>query len=397
MEKAIDNKITRYQDYLKQDPDNVSLLMELVTLYLKHNNLIQARQLLDKLATMALSFKETYQLAVWHIQMGEFLRAIELLVNLHAHDQSDRKISFTLSFAYFQIRQYRNALKVFNDGALDDSSVLENIILKARILHALGELKDAVTLLAKNKEKGECDAEFCGFYALVYADLNQLSRASVWMKKALAVYPEQQEALLVENYMALYEQDAKKAYKQAEILIGLNRRNARAWINLATAYLLLGDLMKAYKSCEQAVTLFPEFIGIWQLKAWCELMQGKLHKAKESFSKAYQLDRNFAESHGGLAIIAVLEDNAEVAKNHIVTAKKLNPHNISGNYAEALVLQTQDPMKAQQKIDEIKAYIPGVDQQKFDLLVQQLQERNIKPKRHLENAHKTKNGKNVKN
>ncbi|WP_440994251.1 tetratricopeptide repeat protein [Cysteiniphilum litorale] len=389
-----ESKLIRYQNYLNQDPDNVALIMDLVPIYLEHNHLIQARQLLDKLATLALSFNETYQLAVWHLQMGEFPRAIELLASLYAHDQSDKNISFTLSFCYFQIAQYSDALKTFDEGGLDTSPERQHIILKARILHALGEIKNALSILEQNKETAQDDAEFCGIYALLYADFNQLPRALIWTKKALAINPVQQEALLVENYLTLHEQDAQKAYQQAKALIELNSKNARAWINFATAYMLLGDLVKAYQACDQAVSLFPEFIGIWQLKAWCELMQGMLINAKQSFTKAYDLDHNFAESHGGLAIIAVLEADIDLANSYIATAKKLNPHNISGNYAEALLLQAQDPVKAQQKINEIKKHIPGVDQQKFDLLVQQLQSRNNSAKKHLNGAHKTKNVKN---
>jgi hypothetical protein len=56
-----------------------------------------------------------------------------------------------------------------------------------------------------------------------------------------------------------------------------------------------------------------------------------------SFENALALDRNFAESHGGLAVVFALQSQAHKAQEYAEVALKLDRNNISGRYAQALL------------------------------------------------------------
>ena len=54
--------------------------------------------------------------------------------------------------------------------------------------------------------------------------------------------------------------------------------------------------------------------------------------------RALTIDRNFAETHGGLAVIAVLEGDGAAAAACIKRALRLQPGCLSARYAEVLAL-----------------------------------------------------------
>ena len=53
---------------------------------------------------------------------------------------------------------------------------------------------------------------------------------------------------------------------------------------------------------------------------------------------AYDLDRNFADSHGGLALIAALRGQTESAEQSVKRALRLNPQCVTAIYAKSLLL-----------------------------------------------------------
>jgi len=70
---------------------------------------------------------------------------------------------------------------------------------------------------------------------------------------------------------------------------------------------------------------------------WSQLVQRKMDSARSSFESALALDRNFAESHGGLAVVLALENDVQGAREHVERALRLDPGNLSGRFAQAIL------------------------------------------------------------
>jgi Tfp pilus assembly protein PilF len=99
------------------------------------------------------------------------------------------------------------------------------------------------------------------------------------------------------------------------------------------------DLEKAKDSLCKAVEFMPNHIGTWHLLAWCQLMTSQLKEALESFESALKLNRNFGDSHGGVAIALVVLDRIEEAKESMRRAIKLDPESMAGLYAKSLIAE----------------------------------------------------------
>jgi Tfp pilus assembly protein PilF len=103
--------------------------------------------------------------------------------------------------------------------------------------------------------------------------------------------------------------------------------------------MLQEQLAPARATLEQAVVAMPDHIGTWHALAWAQLMAGDATAADTSYRKAYELDRNFAESHGGLGLIAALAGRSDEAEASVKRALRLDPACITARYARSLLLE----------------------------------------------------------
>jgi len=106
-------------------------------------------------------------------------------------------------------------------------------------------------------------------------------------------------------------------------------------------------------SLMNAVKYMPNHIGTWHTLAWCQLLRDDIAGAKESFEKAMDLDHNFGETHGGIAVVAYLQGDKDLARKETRKAIMLNPYSFAGRFAESLLTNDTDPEKAQQMINDI--------------------------------------------
>ena len=118
----------------------------------------------------------------------------------------------------------------------------------------------------------------------------------------------------------------------------------RSWSGLGMASLLQRDLAGAAVQLEQAVKFMPKHIGTWHALGWCRLFAGDQNGAAQAFETALGLDRNFGESHGGMAVVAAIRGERAAAEGSIDRAMRLDPQGLSARYAQMVLSgQTSDP------------------------------------------------------
>jgi len=59
------------------------------------------------------------------------------------------------------------------------------------------------------------------------------------------------------------------------------------------------------------------------------------------------LDRTFSETHGGLAVLHILQGRLDIAEPEVKRALRLDPKCFSGRFAQSLLLSKSDPAQAQ--------------------------------------------------
>ena len=101
------------------------------------------------------------------------------------------------------------------------------------------------------------------------------------------------------------------------------------------------QLPAAKGNIELAARYLPQHIGTWHVFAWLQLIHQDVAAAEAAFQRALTLDRNFAETHGGLAVVAVLQRRDDEARASIKRALRVDSQSVSAQYAQILLLQRE--------------------------------------------------------
>ena len=78
--------------------------------------------------------------------------------------------------------------------------------------------------------------------------------------------------------------------------------NGRAWLGLGLVRLYQQDHQRAITALEKASQLMPRSAGTIVALGWAKVANKDMLGAEQVFRQAITADRNFAESHGGLAV-----------------------------------------------------------------------------------------------
>lgn len=82
---------------------------------------------------------------------------------------------------------------------------------------------------------------------------------------------------------------------------------------------------------------------------WALLLQEKFDEARQAFEAALALDRNFGESHGGLAVVLAMQGLHAEAEQLVERALRLDRAGVSAQYARAVLRgEARDPSAIRQ-------------------------------------------------
>ena len=81
-----------------------------------------------------------------------------------------------------------------------------------------------------------------------------------------------------------------------------------------------------------------------------QILQNDLDGAKRSFEEALALDRTFGETHGGLAVVAVMSGKGVAAQPMVRRGLGLNPQSFSAQFAQSLLLKAEGNTTQAQKL-----------------------------------------------
>lgn len=363
---AARQRLDRLDGFLRDDPSNNALLIdafetalscgewERASLYLKQGRTLHAEPL------------------AWRLREGDFWlaqqrydEALEVLETLTNTPQPPAGFAEVLlhNLAFIELRHGRYAdciarlapvLEASNAavGAESERPLIATRALQQlwlRALHRDGEISRAMAWTLQAEQQRRLDAQAAGIASLIAVDASDFAAAQRWSAASLgdgAQAASPVEGLVTQASLALAARDAARATYFADAALQRQPGDGRAWSTRGFASLLANDLPAAHSAFLQALSAMAQHIGTWHGMGWTQILQGDLAGAYTSFDTALALDRNFAESHGGLAVVLAMQSLHKEAKEQAELALRLDKSNLSGRYAQALlsgeVKDTQD-------------------------------------------------------
>jgi tetratricopeptide (TPR) repeat protein len=332
-------RLKRYLRFLEQDPSNVNLLGDAADLCLETNQLDRAHDLIQRgLAASSNAAQFRYRQSCLARARQDWKQAAELSQALLDEGGSDPAIHYNAGIALAMLGRYPEAKAHLLPLAHRSDTFANLPYYLVRTLHHLGELDEASKIAEAHMAAHADDGTMAGMLSTLCMDRDDMAGARRWSDLALQSNPDDVDALLTNGALALGDEDEVRAHGTFERVIAKQPANGRAWLGRAMANMLKFDIKMAHADFDKALVHMPTHIGTWHALAWCQILEDDLVGAKTSFDKALDLNHNFGETHGGLAVIAALQGRWEDSKRLTTVALKLDPRSFAGRFAQSLML-----------------------------------------------------------
>jgi tetratricopeptide (TPR) repeat protein len=338
--------LDRIEENLAADPGNRDLLAAAIDRYFAVGRIDDAKRHADA-AIKRYPDDRYFQNRAGNVMLaqGNLTGAEEIFSRL-MQDSPDANIGFNLAYVFYLQARYVEAADLLWPIMSLAQRPTGSVTLLLRVLHRQGDMKHAIELAQNNMTSCANETDFLAVASLLFFDDGQIEQARRACTAAQVSGARSLEVLVVSASLALGDGDAAAASAQFAEAIAICPTDGRSWAGLGMLSMLKQDLNAAARQLERAVGFMPNHIGTRHLLGWCKIFGNDLAAANETFLQALSLDRNFGESHGGLAVVAALQGDRSIAEESIKRALGLDPKNLSARYA-AMVLsgEIKDPAK----------------------------------------------------
>ncbi|WP_040535607.1 tetratricopeptide repeat protein, partial [Legionella drancourtii] len=331
--------------FLAQDENNLTLLVKISDLYLELDDLDSAQEYLNKASALDRIACLGHQ-GLLHLNQGQFAQAKEYFIEALNHEETPA-LRYNLGFTHFIASDLENAAQVLSP-LIKGEHHPEAKLLMARILHGQGDLEQARDLINDVLAHDADDSEALGLLALVYFDLDEIERAAQASARALALNPDNYDAQLIDALSRLTTQET--SVEELEKLLQLNPDDCRLWFALGNVHMSQGALDLAEHSLRKAIEIYPEFYDAYIALGWCLLLLDNVDDALIIYQAAAGIVPELADSWGGLALVAALNEDFLNAERLIQKSKDLNSDCFLAEIAESIYFNHKNPLKAKEHL-----------------------------------------------
>jgi tetratricopeptide (TPR) repeat protein len=326
-------RLTLLEGYLRQDPANEALREELVDLLMHSGKLFDARHHVDDALRLAPDHKPMrYRRAVIDHHSGRLSEAHDELKQLIAEGETAQAIRLELAKVQADLGELEacaETLRSLSNEALAAGIATNVAFLHVRTLHRLGRIDDAIRIAEDFLQLQGDVPPLTSALATLYLDANRIEDATRLCREVEAIRPLDAELLAVDGFVELNAADVERAASRFEESLARSPGSGRALLGLGLAHATSGRLDQAKQALAAATRAMPTHLGTWHALAWMHLLDKELDQAGQAFAQALAADRNFGDSHGGLAIVAALSGERAKAEELIRTGHRLDPQSLN--------------------------------------------------------------------
>lgn len=343
----------RFMLYLEADPDNMSLMGDAAGAALAAGKLQQAEMLLERLERRApLSDRQKNLRGLVFMKAGKFLEAIAVFETILASGAQAREVEFNLAWSLSMVGRHSEALEVLKDGA--GAAFAEAATLEVQLHHQLADFETARARAEAYAAKFSDHEGLMAAISVLAIDLEALDWAEACARKA----GEHPDALASLGTLALRQDDVEGALALFGRSSEIRAHNPRAWIGTGLADMLQGNASRAAENLDKGAQLFEDHLGSWIAAGWAYFIQSDYETARARFQHALELDGNFAESHGSLAVLDVIAGDIDRAEAGARTALRLDRNCFSAALAHSLLASASGKEELAKQIFERALHTP---------------------------------------
>ncbi|MEP9403191.1 tetratricopeptide repeat protein [Sphingomonas silueang] len=320
------------RDYLAHDPDNAALIADTARAAHAAGALDAAAALADRHDAIVGAGPEMAHLRGliamarrdWAAARGQFER-------LRALGIDAAPIRFNLAWSLAMLGEKDDALALLDAETV---AVLPAAAqLRIGIEHERGDLDAAEATARAAIDRFPGHAALHAAVATLAIDLEDADLA----RRCIAVGAMLPPALAAQGVLALADEDVATAAMAFDAALAGDPGNGRALIGSGLVALHRADPLAAARLLDRGAAVFGNHLGSWIAAGWAWLIGGDRTIARERFERALAVDPNFADAHGSLAVIDLVEGDIASGRSRTGIALRLDRACFSGALAAAIL------------------------------------------------------------
>lgn len=341
------SKLHRFESFLKADPSNQMLMIDLVNLYVEAGRVDAAIACLQRPEVEEFkSAKLLLKLANLFVGEKRWKEAQQIYLRLSADGFDSGDFRFALGLTLFYQDQFSDALEQWSLAAQQGMDNPDLWKYCAYSHHHLFQMKEAIEACLRWTNLSEHSLASRNYLCFLYFDANFMQEACAIATELLNEDSNSLVGHTVMGSFALENHQPDTARAHFTQAIAHPKDAGRAWLGLGLTHLYLQQHADAVTVLQRAEIELPTHSGTVITLAWVFLMTNQFVEAEARFRRAIEIDRNFAEAHGGLASVLVQLGKIDEAKAEMSIAIKLDAQCFGVVYARAALLQQEGKFEA---------------------------------------------------
>ena len=346
-------KLARLLSYLESDPGNLNLIGDAAYAAIDSHQPDVAVDLLrryEKAAPLPAALRNLDGLAA--LQQDRFEDAAGVFSDLMVDQPDDPALRFNLAWCVSLMGDDSRAAELLDDATV--TAIAGAAALKVQALHRLGDLDAALAEGTKAMESRQDDTALLGALSIVAIDLQMPELAQACAAKA----QDTPEGLSTLGMLGLKDNRLDEAIAYFDRGLSVRGDSARNLLGRGLVLMARGDAAGAADAIDRSAALFGRHLGTWIASGWAHFAAGDRAKARGIFEHTLALDDTFAESHGALAVLDVLDGDIDSARRRTDTALRLDRRCFAGALAKVLLLERDGDLQAAQRVRDIALNTP---------------------------------------
>ncbi|MBO9714812.1 tetratricopeptide repeat protein [Sphingomonas sp.] len=347
------SRFARMAALLAQDPANPNLLADTARAAFAENRFDDAADLLDRASAQAPLPPELQHLAglvamrreQWGDAAGRYAALLE-------NGADGPPVRFNLAWSLAMEKRFDEALEALDEATSE--ALPQAAQLEVQLLHEKGEVDRAMErarpLLARHPDHRGLNAAV----STLAIDMEDEALAAETAARA----PDHPEAMVTLATLAMVDDDTDTAARLFTAALAQSPNSPRALIGHGLSELLGGDKLAGAHELDRGAEIWGDHLGSWIAAGWAYLLAGDAASAKARFERALALDDSFAESHGSLAVIDILEGRVDEAARRTAVARRLDRESFSTALAAMLLAAGKGDKERAAKIFETALNMP---------------------------------------
>jgi len=346
-------RVDRLLAFLETDPGNLSLIADAAGAAMEDGRFALAGELVDRYATLAAPPPALTNLAgLAAMRTGRYGMAADYFDGALAATPDDPTLRYNLAWARAAQKDWAGASQALDETVA--ASIPAAASLKVQMLHQLGEIEDALAWGAGFVDRYPDNVELLGALSAVAMDAEEVELAASYAERA----GDAPEALATLGMLRLDETRLEDSADLFDRALGVNQDCGRALLGKGLVSLARADAGEAARFLDRAATVFSDHLGSWIAAGWAYFTARDLVRARQRFETALAIDDTFAEGHGGLAVVDVLEGRLDEARRGAQVALRLDRECFSGVLARSLLLDAAGDAAGAERLRSAALEVP---------------------------------------